>query len=559
MRNYKYYLVSLLFVGLFILSACSFRVFENQEDKETTQAMGNTNEDKPKLKIQLMEQKELASLDPADSIQTVSFNALVNSMEGLYRYGVNNQLELGMAERHPTISNNGKTYEFTIKEDAYWSNGNPVTSYDFEFAWKRMVDPENQAFYRYLFDDVILNGSKILQGKMNPDELGIESVDAKTLRVNLEQETAHLDTLLTLPAFLPINEKFYNETGNEFATRSDKTLFNGPFVIEDWSNIENEWTLRKNSNYWDKKNVKLDEAVFKVVKTSETALDYFMQNKLDRAVISKPESKTIDNNTFVKKEPTSATMYLKFNMKETKEFNPLINKKLRKALGIAINNRQFVSSVLNNNAVPSTGLIPTGLSNHPTTGIDFREDSSSYLSHDVREARSLFQLALKELEQEEITLEIVADDTPIAIDSLVFLQRNMMRTLPGLNINIKSVSFKQRMILDETNNYSIQLGGWGADYKDPVTFLELWTSQNPNNTSGYSNTQFDDILQKAKLTIDKNKRWDYLKEAEKTLFDNPPLVPLYQPITTIFEKEFFDNIITIHDGQTISLKYVYRK
>lgn len=211
---------------------------------------------------------ELPTMDATLATDTVSFEVLSNTNEGLYRQslGEENEFELGVIEAEPEVSEDGLTYTYTIREDANWSNGDPVTAHDFVYSWQRLVNPETAASYSYLIDGVILNATEILNGEMEASELGVTAIDDKTLEVQLVRNIPYLEGLLAMPAFLPLNQDFVEEQGDAHGTDSDSVLYNGPFTLEEWDGTGLTWTLVKNDTYWDADTVQLDQVNYQVLK-----------------------------------------------------------------------------------------------------------------------------------------------------------------------------------------------------------------------------------------------------------------------------------------------------
>lgn len=206
-----------------LLAACG----GDKEESATTTGNGEQV-------LNLIESAELPTMDSVLATDAVSFNVMNNVNEGLYRQGPDGELVLGMAAEEPEVSEDGLTYTFKIREDATWSNGDPVTANDFVFAWRRLTTPETAAEYSYMIDGVVLNATAVLQGEMEPSELGITAVDDKTLEIQLEKAVPYFESLTTLSMFFPQNEAYVTEQGEAYASDSDHVLYNGPFVLDEW-------------------------------------------------------------------------------------------------------------------------------------------------------------------------------------------------------------------------------------------------------------------------------------------------------------------------------------
>ena len=166
---------------------------------------------------------------------------------------------------------------------AKWANGDPVTAHDFVYAWQRAVNPDTGSEYGpYMMNDVIKNATAVSSGELPVEELGVKADGDFTLVVELENPTAYFETLTSFGTFLPLNQKFVEEQGDNFATSSETVLANGPFTIENWESTSNSWELVKNEEYWDAETVQLDKMTFEVIKEPQTAVDLYETGKVDR-------------------------------------------------------------------------------------------------------------------------------------------------------------------------------------------------------------------------------------------------------------------------------------
>lgn len=540
-----------LFIALLFLAACQkktgnpYLTEEYITERETAQNVLN-----------LTETSEIPTMDTVKQRDRISANVMNNVFEGLYRQSESGELVLGMAAEEPVVSSDGLTYTFLIKEDAVWSNGDPVTAHDFVFSWRRLVDPETTALGSHLIADVVQNAGEIIQGEKSVTELGVEAVDDKTLQVTLARPVTYFKNLLTLPVFFPQNEAFVQEMDENYATSSGALLYNGPFVLGEWDNTGLSWVYQKNDTYWDRDKVKLDTINVDVVKETSTALNLYKNNAVDRITLTgnyierekqHPEFETI---------PTSSVYYLKLNQERDGEPTPLANKNIRKGIAKAIDKEGFITQVLKNGSIPADGLVPEGFVYSPDEGTDFRKQNGHLLTYHLDEAREAFELGLEELGVDSITLEIIGDDTQIGRESLVYLQENLMSVLPHLVVNISNRPFYERLNADEEQDYDIQLAGWGADFADPINFLELFTTHNGNNQTGFSNEDYDAAIAKADSNeISATERWDLLLQAEQLLMEEAVIAPIYQEYKAVLQKDYVKNIISHPVGPEQTYKW----
>lgn len=508
--------------------------------------------------LHVVESAEIPTMDSALTTDAVSFNVLNNVNEGLYRQGQDNDLVLGMAAEEPEISEDGLTYTFKIREDAEWSNGDPVTANDFVYSWTRLADPATAAEYSYMIDGVVKNATAILAGEMEPSELGVSATDDKTLVVELEKPVPYFESLLTLAMYLPQNEEYVTEHEGDYATNSDTLLYNGPFELTEWDGTGLTWSLVKNESYWDAETVQLDRIDFDVVKETSTALNLYDAGEIDRMRLSGDYVQTKQGDPELFTEPTSSVFYFKLNQERNGEETPLANENIRKAIAMSFDKQGFADTVLQNGSVPADGLVPEGLSVDPASGEDFREQSGDLLSYDTAQASDYWEAGLEELGVDSLTLEMLGDDSENSKKSLEFMQAQLESNLPGLSIELRNVPFKVRLDADTNQDYDIQMAGWGADYADPINFLELFHSDNGNNKSGYSNEEYDALIESAQSNVDDMEaRWQDMLEAEKILMDTAGIAPIYQRSYAVLEKPYVKDIVAHLTGADYSYKWTY--
>lgn len=537
-----------------LLSACG----GGNDSAGDTSTDGGSEGTQEEQVLNLIESAEIPTMDSTLTTDASSFNVLNNVNEGLYRQGPDNDLVLGMAAEEPTISEDGLTYTFTIREDAEWSNGDPVTANDFIFAWRRLATPETAAEYSYMIDGVVVNATAILAGEMDPSELGVSATDDKTLVVELERPVPYFESLLTLPMFLPQNEAYVTEHEGEYATNSDTLLYNGPFELTEWDGTGLSWSLVKSDSYWDAETVQLDRINVDVVKETSTALNLYDAGDVDRTTLTGEYVQTRQEDPDLLTEPTSSVFYFKFNQERNGEETPLANENIRRAIAMSFDKQGFADTVLQNGSVPASGLVPEGLAVDPASSEDFRAQNGELLTFDTDQAVDYWEAGLEELGVDSITLEILGDDTENSRRSLEFMQAQLQTNLPGLEISLRNVPFRVRLDADTNQDYDIQLAGWGADYADPINFLELFHTDNGNNKSGYSNEEYDALIESAQANVDDlEARWQDMLEAEQILMDTAGIAPIYQRSYAILEKPYVEGIAAHLTGADYSYKWTY--
>ncbi|MGG3528481.1 peptide ABC transporter substrate-binding protein [Bacillus pseudomycoides] len=541
------------------LSACS----GSGGDKKTNTTSNSGEEKKSDIKyaakqvLNRTETNEIPTMDTSKNTDTLGSQILGNTMEGLYRLDKDNKPIPAVAESS-TKSEDGKKYTFKLRKDAKWSNGDPVTAKDFVFAWQRLVDPKTAAEYAFIAY-YIKNAEAINKGKAEVSTLGAKAVDDYTLEVELESAVPYFLNLTAFVSYYPLNEKFVKEKGDKYGLESDTVVYNGPFALTDWKHEEG-WKLKKNDNYWDKKNVKLEEINYSVVKDAATRVNLYDSGQIDFSLLTgefvdKYKSKKDEFGTYL--EPS--TFYLRLNQKRAGQDTPLKSQKLREAIALSINKKDLANVILNDGSKPADFLVPKGLANGPD-GKDFQETFKNGLKQDSKKAAAAWEAAKKELGKDQVTLEFLNYDTSNAKKVGEYVKDQIEKNLKGVTVNIKMQPFKQKLKLESEQDYDFSYGGWNPDYADPMTYLDMFESTNSQNQMSYSNPKYDEMINKGKkeLMADAKKRWEELGKAEKLLLEEDvALVPLFQSGRSYVLQPNVKGIVKHNISPEYSFKWAY--
>lgn len=515
---------------------------------------GANNSEDNKQTVNLMETNEVASMNTLVTQDTGSINTQVHVFEGLYRIDQDNEVVPAVAKDMPEISEDGKTYTIQLRDDANWSNGDPVTADDFVYAWQRLASPENEANYMFLLDGTVVNGSDIINDGMDPEKLGVKAVNDKELEVQLEKPVPYFTSLMTFPPFFPQNEEFVEEHGKEYGNDSEKILSNGAFTMKNWDQSSMEWDLEKNPEYYDADKVKLDEVHVDVIKEAGTAFNLFQSDELDQAEIFGEHVKQNENNPDLQKVPDSKVFYFKMNQKSKDKDTIFANSDVRKALAYAIDKEGIVDDVLADGSTASYGYIPKDFVKNPETDADFREDAGDLMKTNEKKAKEHWEKAKDEI-GDEITIELLTSDEDDEKKVAETVQYQLQEALPGLKLEVKSVPLNNSIELTRNSEYELAMGRWGPDFQDPMTYLESLRS--PNNTN-YESDKYNDLLDKItnEYGNEPEKRWQAMIEAEKTLVEeDTAIVPLYQQTRSLLVKDNLKGIYYPNFGASTIFKY----
>ncbi|MGQ8823858.1 peptide ABC transporter substrate-binding protein [Bacillus sp. NA_146.1] len=525
----------------FLLTACS-------GEKETKNTAKATDKNETKQSINLPYIAEIPTMDVTKATDSESMNVMRNVFEGLYTLGEDNKLIPGVAQSYD-VSEDKKTYTFHLRESK-WTNGTPVTAADFVFSWKRAVNPNTAAEYAFLFFD-IKNAKRINSKELPIDQLGVKAIDDKTLEVQLEQPIPYFIDLITFATFLPINEKYFESQGKQYGLEANQLVYNGAFLLDNWKH-EQGFQLKNNPNYWDAKAVKLDEINFDVVKDKSTEINLYESGQIDRVGLTGEFVDKYRNNPDFKERSEVTMQFLRMNQKN----EVLKNKNARLAISQAMNKKAFVDTVLNNGSLPADGFIPVNFAKGPD-GNDFRKENGALVKDDVKAAIENWKKARQELGKEQVTLELLTSDNAIAKKNAEYVKGELEKNLEGLTVHVKPQPRKQQIQLLLNSDYDLGVDVWAPDIPDPITFLDLFTTDSSYNFDKYSNLEYDKLIHQVKkdLAGDENARWEAMKQAEKLLLEDGAVAPFYQPGRSYLQRSSIKGIVTNDFGGEFNYKF----
>lgn len=550
------WLVVLLGLILIVLVGCYGK--ENNTSGNTTNSNESDNastdegDNTAAQELHLVATGDLTTMSSLGSVDALAVTAMNSVFEGLYRIGPENTPVPGMAESHE-VSEDGTVYTFKIRKDAVWSNGSPVTAHDFEYAWKRAINPETQAIYSYLMLD-IKNAANVqteedpLYGKV--EEIGITALNDETLEVQLNAPTPYFISLTTYAPFFPLNEKFTESQGDQYALEAANMIYNGPFQMESWQHGQG-WTFVKNENYWDKDTVKLTKITQKIVKDTATAVNLYEAGEIDTAELSSEYvaqyKDSPEYSTFLKPN----TYFIRINH----ENQYLANQNIRKAIDLAWDKQGFADVILQDGSIPSYYLVPQGLSTDDK-GNDFRDGNGDMNKTDIELAKELWATGKKELGVEQVKLEFLTYDRAESKKAAEFIKNQLETNLEGLELTINMQPNKQKLALEGAVDFDLDYGGWGPDYQDPMTYIELFESTAYYNQSNYKNEKVDALIKQAKTTSDVTERWELMQQAEKLMMEDVAFAPTFQKGLSRLTKPYVKNLYEHPFSADISYKWV---
>ena len=475
---------------------------------------------------------EPTSLNTLLATYAYDFTPINAMIECLYRDDENDVPQPAGAET-VDISDDKLVYTFHLREDATWSNGDPVVATDYEFAWQQALNPKVASDYAYMLY-FIHNAEPYFNGEVEWSEVGVKVIDDHTLEVTLDNPLPYATDLFAFPTLAPINQKFYEEVGaDKYATDAEYFCCNGMYELTEWSH-NSQIVFQKREDYWNADAVGPDEIVYKIITDSQAGLNSYLSREIDYTdldsgeVVQQAEAAGFE----VGVKPARSSYYLIVNTED--EF--MSNQNLRLALAYSIDKQALVDTVYQNDNQPMTSFTPPAIMG--AAGADgpsfqealLEERGEMYpASGDLEKAQEYLQAALEELgcTVDELNLSIDCADDSLRLNCATFLQEQWRQNLGIENIAVNSMQTKQVSANRQSGDYCMSLGGWSPDYNDAINFLDLWVTDGGNNDSFWSNEEYDNLIAQATAEADEEVRQQYLFDAEEILAAEMPVIPLY--------------------------------
>ena len=513
--------VSMLLIAAVLVTGCGGGDADKTTGGDTDEGTGESTSEGTKI-LRTNNTSEPGSLDPALAQGTHESWVLDHTFEGLMKLDDEGHVALGMAEDYE-ISDDDLTYTFTLRDDIKWSNGDPVTAEDFEFAWKRALDPELAADYAFQIY-YIKGGEAYNTGEGSVDDVMVKALDEKTLEVTLEAPTGYFLELTAFYTYYPVNKKVVEENP-DWAKNAETHVSNGPFELTEWEH-DASIKIRKDENYYDKESVKLDGIDFAIIDDENTAWQGYEGGEFDflstipQAVTAQLQA---DNNPELVIGGMVGTYYYNLNSK-VKPFN---NAKVRKGLSMTLDRETIVSKIAQGGEIAAEGVVPVGMFDEE--GKEYRDKVGQLIEYNPEEGKKLFEEGLAEegIKPEDFKDFVILYNTAESHKKIAQAAQEMWRTNLGIEIGIENVDFQVKLDREKAGDYEISRAGWIGDYMDPMTFVDLWLSTSSFNDAKYNNPEYDELVLAAKSTADQDVRFDSMRKAEKMIMDDMPIIPVY--------------------------------
>ena len=485
---------------------------------------------------------EPETMDPSLN-RTVDGNVMISHLfEGLYKWvdsdpsgdgrnGATAELDLGMAAAEPEVTDNGDgtfTYTFTLRDDAKWSDGQPVTANDFVYSWRRLVDPATASPYNTIIA-MVKNANEIIAGELPKEELGVSAPDDHTFVVELTYNCPYFLDICAFPNTMPLREDIVE--GNTTWTDPSTYVTNGPFKMESWTH-DAEIVMVPNENYYDAGSISIESLTFALMDDANAQLTAFNSGDLDFMQNPPPDevATLLADGTLIAGD-FLGTYYACFN----NSVAPFDNVLVRKAFNLAIDRNYIVEMVTQAGEIPAGAWVPESVVDaEGTDGPDFREVGGDFWSTAEEDYEANCEQARELLAQAgypngegfpETTYLYNTDDKNQAVAEAL---QQMWSSVLGVDVTLNNQDWNVFLETRTAGDYSICRNGWIADYNDPVSFLDMFMTDNGNNDAHYSNAEYDAMMTTVLSDSDAAGRMELMHQAETLLCDTDcAIAPLY--------------------------------
>lgn len=504
---------------------------------------------------------EILSLDISKHTDQYSALAIGNSSSNLLRVDKKGEPKPDLA-KSVEVSEDGLTYTATLRDGLKWSDGSALTAEDFVYTWQRMVDPKTASEYSYLaVESHLENADKINSGELSDlNQLGVKA-DGNKVIFTLTSPCPQFKYYLAFSNFMPQKKAFVEKEDDKYATTSKDQIYSGPYTVKGWNGSDGTFKLVKNKYYWDAKNVKTAKVNLQAIKKADTAVQMYKNGELDTANISATSSiyKANKGNKNAVPVPEARMTYIVYN--ETGSVAPLANEKIRQALNLATDRKGVVEAAIDTGSKPATALATPGLAKL-TDGTDLSKYVEPGYKYDEKAAAKLFKEGLAELGTDSVKLTVTADsDDAVTKAAVDYIKQSWEEVLPGLKIEEKFVTFKQRLEDTKNQNFEAALVSWGGDYPEGSTFYGLFSSTSVYNYGKVSSDEFDAAYNKA-LTEDAlntDAAAEDYKTAEKVLYEGAHYNPIFFRSTKWLQNPSLKGLVRNSTGLTVDFSHAYKK
>ena len=522
----------------------------NQSGNQTSDGNTNTNDNsgdtgtavETTLKVGL--HGDTGGFDPQTGTSGTPQYVIKPTYRGLFSVAKDGSLKNEICESY-TVSDDGLVYTFTLRSDAKWSDGQPVTAADFVYGWERNLDPELACAYSDLLNGIV-NFDACMAGEKPVEEFGIKALDDTTFEVTLDHTQPYFVQMTTFSPFYPVRaDKVPTNSSTWSITDVANVVTNGPWKFESYSQNEKVVLVRNPEYYAPEEYGSVERIEFYYLADSQTSVAAFKNGEVDVAInVPSDIGDTHDNPNEVVNVPYLVSICYVFSGRS----EALSDVRVRQAINMAIN-REQICEILGDANTPIYGIVPYGITN-PATGKDFREEGGDLIVEDVTKAQELMAEAGYPNGEGFPEITFLSSNTSRTTDIALAIQ-SMLKDNLGITVNLQLLESQAFSAERRAGNFDICTLGTSADYNDPTTWLSLYDSTTAyiQMVAAYSTPEYDELLAAADLELDPAKRFEMLHEAERILLvDYSQWLPVLTYDMPILVKEYVKGVETTTAG-----------
>lgn len=516
--------------GMAFISGCSTKTGDkNTSQVEKSKTVMSTTDDKQELIYNLG--AETKTIDPALNNSVDGSIIIANAFEGLMKLDDNQKAIPGLAESYE-VSDDNLTYTFHLRADAKWSDGQPVKAGDFEYAWKRVLNPDTAADYAFQLY-YLVGAEEYNTGKGSVDDIGVKTIDDSTLEVTLKNPTTYFLELTAFPTLMPVREDIVSANPDTWTQEPDLYVSTGPFKLKEY-NMKDSYVFVKNENYYSASDVKLNVLKFRMIEDEVSAYASVKNGEIQMSEnLPTAEIKPGQEEGFVQIYPYLGTYFYAINVNNNSDKLPedvqkaLGNKKVRQALNLAIDRPTLVKNVTQGGQIPAYSYVPKGIPGG-TDGSEFADKEywdPNDIAGNIEKAKALLKEAGYPNGEGLPTFELLYNTN----EGNKLLAESIQQMWAEIGVNVELANQEWAVFQDSRSNgnYQIARHGWIGDYVDPMTFLDMWMTGLGNNDPKFANEDYDNLIREAMAETDSVKRCEILRKAEDILMDEMPIIPIY--------------------------------
>lgn len=481
---------------------------------------------------------EPTELNPIMIQDATSSDVLRLAMAGIARFDENDKVQPDLAEGWEA-SADGQVYTIRLKEDAKWSNGDPITAHDYVFSLVSQMTQANGSVNGPIVASYVKNGTEFYNGTAEASQLGVKALDDYTIQYEWARPLVYAEDLLASPYFLPMNQKVYEAVGAENYSKEASTMvYTGPYVISEWVH-DDHLLLEKNDQYRGTGTVNIPKVKLAMIADDNTRLNAFRTGQIDVGNLYGTQIEQLKTE-----DPSAVESYMDGNswfMAFNTQAEVFSNANMRKAFSYSLDVPALLDNVIKDGSIVADGLVSPPIAGSGDKS--YSEARGSLYAFDITKAKQYLETGLSELglSAGDLKLQLLSGDTTFSQTQSAYLQEQWRKNL-GIEVEIRTLPWAAQVEAQYSGDFDMVCTGWGVSVNDPTTFLDLFTSNQENNPSFYSNAEYDKLIDDANQETDLVKRQDLLVKAEKVLIDDMAIGPMYFTSTTYMKSAKIDGL-----------------